>query len=92
MSTGAKTEGEGGRRLENLRGVGREDNFENILVRLNDLDMSERKNRYTKSRMQVVVGAQEYPCGTANRESRTRMVRECQLYKEERDRVGSILR
>ena len=48
------------------------------------LDLPERGKRSTSSREEDGVDAQMCPCGIAI-ESRTHIVRECEMYKEERD-------
>ena len=48
-----------------------------------DLDPPERRNSYTTGREEA-VDAQMFPCGKAIG-SRTRIVEECEMYKEERD-------
>ena len=49
-----------------------------------DLDLPERRKRHTGSREEEEVDAQMCPCGKAI-ESRTPIVGECEVYKEERD-------
>ena len=49
-----------------------------------DLDLPERRKRYTSSREEEDVDAQMCPSGKA-RESKTRKVGEFEMYKEERD-------
>ena len=51
---------------------------------MGDLDLPERKNRCTSSRGEEEEDAQMCPCGKAV-ESRTHIVGECEIYKEERD-------
>lgn len=55
-----------------------------LRFRVGDLDLPERRNRYTSSREEEEEGAQRCPCGKA-KESRTHIVGECEMYKEERD-------
>ena len=50
-----------------------------------DLDLPERRKRYTSSREEEY--AQMCPCGKV-KESRTHIVGECEMYKEERDVLG----
>ena len=52
-------------------------------VRVSDLDLPERRKRYTGSREEE-VDAQMCPCGKAV-DSRTYIVGECEMYNEERD-------
>ena len=54
-----------------------------LRFRVGDLDLLERRKRYTSRREEEGVDAQNCPCGKAM-ESRTHIV-ECELYKEERD-------
>ena len=51
--------------------------------RVGDLYLPERRKRYTSSREEE-IDAQMCPCGKAI-ESRTYIVGECEIYKEERD-------
>ena len=46
-----------------------------------DLDLQERRQRYTSSREEEEEDAQMYPCGKAV-ESRTHIVGECETYQE----------
>ena len=57
-----------------------------LRFRVGDLDLPERRKRYTSSREEE-VDAQKCPCGKAM-ESRTHVVAECEIYKEERDVLG----
>ena len=50
--------------------------------RVGDLDLPERRNRYTSSREEEDVDAHVCPCGTTM-ESGTHIVGECEIYKEE---------
>ena len=54
------------------------------IIRVGDLDLPERRKRYTSSREEEESDAQMCPCGKAI-ESRTHIVGECEIYKEERD-------
>ena len=54
-----------------------------LRFRVGDLDLPEIGKRYTSSREEDVT-THMCPCGTAI-ESRTHIVRECGMYKEERD-------
>ena len=54
-----------------------------LRFRVGDLDLPERRKRYTSSPGEEQE-AQMCPCGRAV-ESRTHMVGECKIYKEERD-------
>ena len=54
-----------------------------LRFRVGDLDLPERRNRYTSSREEEEEGAQRCPCKA--KESRTHIVGECEMYKEERD-------
>ena len=64
-----------------------------LRFRVGDLDLPERRKRYTSSRGEEEVDAQMCSCGKAI-ESRTHIVGECETYKEERDmldeEVGEI--
>ena len=51
-----------------------------------DLDLPEKRRRYTSSREQDEVDAQMCP-GVKPIENRTHIVGECEMYKEERDVV-----
>ncbi|KCZ94934.1 hypothetical protein HOC_20993, partial [Hyphomonas oceanitis SCH89] len=55
-----------------------------LRFRVGDLDLPERRRRYTSSREEEEVEAQMCPCGKAI-ESRVHIVGECERYKEERD-------
>ena len=55
-----------------------------LRFRVGDLDLPERRKRYTSSREEEEEDAQKCPCGKTM-ESRTHIVAECELYKEERD-------
>ena len=55
-----------------------------LRFRIGDLDLPERRKRYTSSREEKEEDAQTCLCGKA-RESRIHIVAECELYKEERD-------
>ena len=53
-----------------------------LRFRVGDLDLPERRKRYASSREEEI--AQMCPCGKAVG-SRTHIVGECEIYKEERD-------
>ena len=53
-----------------------------LRFRVGDLDLPERRKRYTSSREEEI--AQMCPCAKAE-ESRTHIVGECEIYKNERD-------
>ena len=55
-----------------------------LRFRVGDLDLPERRKRYTSSRGEEEEDAQMCPCGKAV-ESRTHIVRECEIYKKERN-------
>ena len=55
-----------------------------LRFRVGNLDLPERRKRYTSSRKEEEVDAQMCPCGKAI-ERRTHIVGECEIYKEERD-------
>ena len=55
-----------------------------LRFRVGDLDLPERKNRYASSREEEEVHAQMCLHGKAI-ESKTHIVGECEVYKEERD-------
>ena len=55
-----------------------------LRFRVGDLDLPERRKRYTSSRKEEEEYAQMCPCGKAV-ESRTHIVGECAKYQEERD-------
>ena len=52
--------------------------------RVGDLDLPERSTRYSSGREEKDVATSMCPCGTTI-ESRTHIVGECELYREERD-------
>ena len=54
-----------------------------VRFRVGDVDLPERK-RYTSSQEKEDVVAHMCPCGTTL-ESRTHIVGECEVYKEQRD-------
>ena len=59
-----------------------------LRFRVGDLDLPERRKRYASSREdEEEIDAQMCPCGKAM-ESRTHMVGECEMYKEERNVLG----
>ena len=53
-----------------------------LRFRVGDLDLPERRKIYTSSREEEDVDAHICPCGTTI-ESRTRILGECEIYKEE---------
>ena len=55
-----------------------------LRFRVGDLDLPERRKRYTNKRVKEEVDKQNFPRGKAT-ESRTHIVAECELYQEERD-------
>ena len=55
-----------------------------LRFRVGDLDLPERRKRYGSSRGEQDEDTQKCRCGKAI-ESRTHIVAECELYKEERD-------
>ena len=61
-----------------------------LRFRVGDLDLSERRKRYTSSREESVA-TNMCPCGTTI-ESRTHIVGECEIYKEERDALEEDMR
>ena len=63
-----------------------------LRFRVGDLDLPERRKRYASSREdEEEIDAQMCPCGKAM-ESRTHMVGECEMYKEERNVLGEEMR
>ena len=62
-----------------------------LRFRVGDLDLPERRKRCTSSREKEEVDAQMCPCGKAI-ESRTHIVGECEIYKEERDVLEEEMR
>ena len=62
-----------------------------LRFRVGDLDLPERRRRYTSSREEEEVDAQMCPCGKAI-ESRIHIVGECERYKEERDVLEEEMR
>ena len=55
-----------------------------LRFRVGSLDLRERRKRYTISREEEEVDAQMCPCGKPI-ESRSHIVGECEMYKEERN-------
>ena len=55
------------------------------------MDLPERRKRYASKRVGEEVDKQNCPCGKAV-ESRTHIVAECELYKEERDVLEGEMR
>ena len=58
-------------------------------LRVGELDLPERRKRYTSSRKEEGVDAQVCMCGKAI-ESFTYMVGECEMYEEERDMLEEM--
>ena len=58
-----------------------------LRFRVGDLDLPERRKRYTSSREEEI--AQMCPCAKAE-ESRTHIVGECEIYKNERDVLETV--
>ena len=56
-----------------------------------DLDLPEIRNRYNSSGEEEEVDAQMCPCSKAI-ESRTHLIGECDMYKEERDALNEAMR
>ena len=63
----------------------------NLRFREGDLDLPERRKRYTSRREEEDVATYMCPHDTAL-DSRTHMVRECEVYKEERGALGEDMR
>ena len=61
-----------------------------LRFRVEDLDLPERRKRYTSSREEDVA-TYMCPCGTTI-ESRTHIVGECEIYKEKRDALEKEMR
>ena len=64
-----------------------------LRFRVGDLDLSERRKiyEYTSSREEEDVASNMCPCG-ATIESRTHIVGECEIHKEERDALEEEMR
>ena len=62
-----------------------------LRFRVGDLDLPERRRRYTSKRVEEEVDKQNCPCGKAI-ESRTHIVAECELYQEKRDVLEGEMR
>ena len=61
-----------------------------LRFRVGDLDLPERRKKYTSGWEDGDVATNMYPCGTTI-ESRTHIVvRECEIYKKERDALEEI--
>ena len=60
-----------------------------LRFRVGDLELPERRKRYTSSREEEDVATNMCPCGTTI-ESRTHIVGECEIYKEERDALEEM--
>ena len=84
------------KQLRDTRGIERRNGNESYLhgpmyisktlklrFRVGDLDLPERRKRYTSSREEEEVHVQMCPFGRAI-ESRTHVIRECEMHKEER--------
>ena len=65
-----------------------------LRFREGDLDLPERRKRYTGSLEEEEVDAQICPCGKAIIENRIHIVvgGECEMYKEERDALEKDMR
>ena len=55
-----------------------------LRFRVEDLDLPERRKRYTRSRVEEDVATHMCPCGTAI-ESRAHIIGECEVYERKRD-------
>ena len=55
-----------------------------LRFRVHDLNLPERRKRYTSRREEEEVDEQMFPCGKAT-QSRTHIVGGCEMHKEERD-------
>ena len=62
-----------------------------LRFRVGDLDLPERRKRYTSKRVEEEVDKQNCQCGKAI-ESRTHIVAKCELYQEERDVLEGEMR
>ena len=62
-----------------------------LRFRVGDLNLPERRNRYTSSPGEEDVAANMCPCGTTI-ESRTHIIGEREIYKEERDALKPEMR
>ena len=62
-----------------------------LRFRVGDLDLPERRKRYSSSREEEHVATNMCPCSAA-RENRTHIVRECEIYKEKRDALEEEMR
>ena len=62
-----------------------------LRFRVGDLDPPERRKRCTSSREEEEVATKMCPCGTTI-ESRTHIVGQCEVYKEERDALKEGMR
>ena len=62
-----------------------------LRFRVWDLDLPERRRRYTTNRVEEEEEKQNCPCGKAI-EIRTHIVAECELYQEERDVLEGEMR
>ncbi|CAM9479691.1 unnamed protein product [Sphacelaria rigidula] len=62
-----------------------------LRFRIGELDLPERRKIFTSRRKEEEVDAQNCPCGEAI-ESRSHLVAECELYKQERDVLEGKMR
>ena len=62
-----------------------------LRFRVGDLDLPERRKRYTSSREEEDVATIMCPCGTII-ESRSHIVGECKIYTEGRDALEEEMR
>ena len=62
-----------------------------LRFRVGDLDLPERRKRYTSSREEKNIDAHMCRCGTTI-ESRTHIVGECEMYKEDRNTLEEEMR
>ena len=62
-----------------------------LRFRVGDLDLPERRKRHTSSREEEEIDAQMCPCGKSIK-SRTHIVGECEINKEERDVLEEEMR
>ena len=62
-----------------------------LRLRIGDLDLPERRKRYTSSREEDDVATHMCMCGTTIK-SRSHIVGECEIYKEKRDALEKEMR
>ena len=62
-----------------------------LRFRVGDLDLPERRKRYTRSREEEDVATNMCPCGKT-KEGRAHIVGECEISKEERDALEEEMR